>query len=356
MLKKSILMLAATLPALGQSEECCEPVYCLVPNESIESCQVPAGYHHPAALTLGNNCVNTSLSGEFIYWQTNFYAVAQVGTKIRTQANGNQQITSLFHNQRWQPGFRVALGLDFPCFDNWALDAEYTWLHSSETNHFDADLANGEVIVSKPLPKLFPIASSRLRTHQNADLDLFYFTLGRKLYTGRRILVKTSAGVQAWWFTRDTNFNFTVIGNVPAGVQDSKHKLWTVGGLVRIEVQALLGMGMYMGGKLGISTFYAKTTHYRTVTNYPITVPPALFPGANNVESNNKNPHEVGVMLQGGASIGWGTYLCCNNYHIEMAVGYDFARIRVRSAPIEMGMNFMDWYAQGISVKAKFDF
>jgi len=356
MLKKSILMLAATLPIMGQSEECCEPVYCLVPNEPIESCQVPAGYFFPGSLTLGNSCVNISVAGEFIYWQTNFYAVAQVGTKIRTQANGNQQITGLFHNQRWKPGFKVGLAFDFPCLDNWIIESEYTWLHCSETNHFEADPLAGEIIVSKPLPKLFPIASSRLRTHQKIDFDLVYLTVGRKLYTGKRIIVHPAVGVQAWWFTRDTNWNFTVLGNAPAGIQHSKHAVWTVGGLARVDVTLLLMMGLYMSGKLGLSTFYMKTRDYKTETNYPITVPPALFPGARNTESNHKNPHEVVVLSEGGVRLGWASYICCYNYHLDMQIGYDFTRIRTRSSVNEMGMNIMDWYAQGLSVRAQFDF
>lgn len=356
MLKTSFVILAATLPILGQSEECCEPVYCLVPSEPIESCQLPAGYYQPATLALGNSFVNISLAGEFIYWQSNFYAVDQIGTKVLTLPNGDEHITNLFHNQRWKPGFKVALGLAFPCLDNWAVDVEYTRLHSSETNHFTADPLAGAVIISKPLPQLFPIASSALRSHQKVDFDLCYLVLGRPLYSSKRILVNPGIGLQAWWLSRTTDLNFTVLGGLPPGIQHSKHSVWTIGAIALMDVQVHLLLGAYFGGRIGIATAYIKTHEYKTDTAFPITVPPALFPGANNVESNHKNPHEVAGMLEGNIRLGWGSYLFCDNYHVDLVVGYDFIRTRVRAKPIEMGMTINDWYAQGISVRAQFDF
>lgn len=356
MLKKSFAILAATLPVLGQSEECCEPVYCLVPSEPIESCQLPAGYYQPASLELGNSCVNIAIAGEFIYWQSNFYAVAQVGTRILTLPGGNQRITNLYHNQRWKPGFKVALGFEFPCLDNWSVDIEYTRLHSSETNHFRANPLAGEVIVSKPLPKLFPIASSALRSHQKVDYDACHFVVGRPLYSSKRIIVNPGIGLLAYWMTRDIDFNFTVLGNAPRGIQHSKHSVWTIGALALTDVKVHLLMGTYFGGRIGICTSYIKTSHFKTDTNFPINVPPALFPGARNVETNHKNPYEVSGVLLGGVRMGWGSYLCCDNYHVDLVFAYDFTRTRIRSKPIEMGMTINDWYAQGISVRAQFDF
>jgi len=356
MLKKSFAILAATLPVLGQAEECCEPVYCVVPSEPIESCQLPAGYYQPGTLQLGNSSMNISFAGEFIYWQANFYAVAQTATKIRTFPNNNEVITNLYHNQRWKPGFRLAMGFEFPCLDNWSVDIEYTWLHSTETNHFRANPALGEVIVSKPLPKLFPIASSAFRSHQKMKFDACHIVVGRPIYSSKRIIANPGIGVQAWWLSRKTDFLFTVLGNAPPGIQRSKHSVWSIGPMALVDVQVQLIMGTYFGGRTELSTGYIKTDQYKTETSYPNTVPPPLFPGANNVETNHKNPYEIAGMIEGEVRLGWGSYLCCNSYHIDLVFGYDFTRIRVRSKPIEMGMTINDWYAHGISVRAEFDF
>ena len=349
-------MIAATLPILGHSEDCCQPPACLVPSEPLESCQLPAGYFYPGLLTLCNPCLNISLGGEFIYWQTNFAAVAQVGTRIRTDADGNTFTKELFHNQHWKPGFKVALGLGFPSLDHWELDMEYTWLHSTKTNHFNADFLNGEVIVSKILPQVFPIASSSLTSKQRWDLNFLYAVLGRPLYGSKRVIVNPSVGLQGWWAERKLDLTFAVLGGLPQGTQVTKNNVWGIGPFARIDVKMLLICGAYLTGKVGIWPLYSRTSKYSTDTNFPITVPPALFPGAQNVETNHKNPHEVHIFFQGGLRLGWGTYLCCNSYHIDLAVGYDLMKTIKRITPIEMGLVIDDFYAQGLTVRAQFDF
>lgn len=359
MLKNTLVILAASLPLLAYSDDtadCEQYVYPLLPPEPIESCQLPVGIFHPGKYTLGNSLLDLSVGGEFLYFETNFDAVCAIGTKILSDAAGNSTTTELFHGQGYRPGFRVALGMALPCYDNWSLDAEYTWLHRKTTNHFNANPLIGEVIASKPLPQFFRIFSSALKSELKFNLNFCQAVVGRALYTSKRIIVTPGVGVKTWWALKEQNLTFAVLGGAPPGTQFTQYGIWGVGPYASVLVKTLAAWGTYLTGKVGIWPLYSKSNKYKTVTNYPVAVPPNLFPGAQNVETDHNKPFESHVMFEGGVRLGWGTYLCNCNYHVDMSVGYDLMSNIKRDPILQMGLAVGDFYYAGLTVRAQFDF
>lgn len=353
MKKKILILLSTSLPIVGYSDtdSPCESCPLLPPNP-VESCELPAGYFYPAQYILGDCCAEISVGGEFIYWEVNFDALAQVGTRIQ-QAPPITNLDLLTHQQKYRPGFRVSLGIGFPQWDNWNFSAEYTWFHHTTTNRFKADI--NEVIVTRRLPQLFPIFSSALRSVQKLNLNFLRVAVGRPMYLSQRFIVTPVVGIKAWWCAQGEDLFFDVLFGLPQGTQFTKSHAWGIGPYFGAQIQALLWCGTYLMGKAGVWSAYTRLNKYRADTNFPA-VPPVNFPGYVNVETNHNSPFDTQIMYEGGAGFGWGFYFCDCAYHIDFSACWELMTNFEQLQTFAGGLPIRQFYYQGFSIKAQFDF
>lgn len=347
------------LPLLAVADEPLdEQPFCLLPPDPIESCQIPSGYFYPAQYSIRNCGVMFNVASEFLYWEINEDDVESVGTKFAGAFAGDPNTTitdlTLFsHEQGYRPGFRVAAGMGFPCFDEWQFEVEYTWFHHRTTNTFTAE-GPFEFIVTKFVPVTYNVASSSLKSERRLNLNFLTGTVGKSYYLGKRLIVNATIGLKSWWASDHHNLFFTTL-NGQLGTQFTKLGLWGIGPYVASQIKALLWWGTYLSGKARIWTTYTRFNHYRVDTDYPA-VPGAFFPGFRDVETQHSSPWVVRLFYEGGLGLGWGTYLCNCGYHVDLLVSYDMMTNYVAPYPLSIGIPLRTIYAQGLSVRAQLDF
>jgi len=353
-MKKTFLLLAASLPVLGHSDDtCCTPS--LLPPEPIESCELPVGYFWPAQFTFDCGW-NLSFAGEFIYWELNRDSECILGTKSQFSNDGRENFEQiLIHRQGYRPGFKVAMGMGLPGFDNWTFNAEYTWFHHKSTNFFSAD--GGFIIPSNFLialdPALFfnsPAAS--LRSNLRFNLDFLTTTVGRPFYLSQRFMVDVQVGLKTWWSSLHTDLVFDLLSGLP-GTTRTKSGLWGIGPYVSAEVKGLLWCGTYLYTQAGIWSPYTRFNKYHTETNFPGVGP---IPALANLEHNQTFYYTTQLFYEGGAGLGWGTYFCDCSYHMDLIIGYEMMTTFVRGYALVTGSPHREFYYQGLTVKAQLDF
>lgn len=357
MLKNSCFLLLASLPSLasanGEVAQCCDS---LLPPEPIESCQVPVGYFYPAQYTLGNCGIDISVSGEFIYWEVNRDSSANIGTKTDNINNGNTQIqTPLIHQQGYRPGFKVAAGMGLPGCDAWKIDVEYTWFHHTTTTHFRA--SQDGFIQPQTLSGFIDLrylffAGNALKSVLKFDLDFIQGTLGRTFYLGERLIVNAGSGLKAWWSSLHSDLTYFAFFDGPPLIERTKSSLWGIGPNITAQIKGVLWCGTYFYGKAGVWIPYTRHHKLQIDTNIPQT----LLPPLNQDIKLDKFVYTTQLFYEGGVGLGWGTYLCNCDYHIDLLIGYDMMTNYIKAILLPIGDPHYEFYYQGLSVKAQFDF
>lgn len=352
MLKKAYLLLLASVPSIAYTNsdvECCDP---FLPPQPIESCQVPVGYFYPAQYTFGDCGFDISLSGEFIYWEVNRDSVSEVGTKIDNFFGIDQVQTPLVHHQGYRPGFKVAAGVGLPGCDDWKLDVEYTWFHHRSSNRFFAS-AGG--IIQQPFvslfiqPALFGFQASSAKSVLKFDLDFIHGVVGRAFYLSQRLIVNAGLGLKAWWSSLHSDLFYFLPDNGTVSTNRTKSGLWGIGPYVTAQIKGLLWCGTYLYGKAAVWPNYTRFNKFRAQLNFPTFL-------INSTEKMRKSYYNTQLMYEGSIGLGWGTYLCNCDYHIDLLIGYDMMTTYVRTFSVTAGDPHREFYYQGLSVKAQFDF
>jgi len=359
MIKKTFLILSASLPLLAAADETTnDSEYCcpILPPEPVESCQLPAGYYYPAQYILRNCGVNFSVAGEFLYWEVNEDSLEQIGTRITGLFAGGGGLETTFrllsHYQGYRPGFRVGVGMGLPCYDNWDFDLEYTGFYHTTTENFSAT-GDGDIIVSQFIPTIFFNLSTGLTSRRKLNLNFLHALVAKSFYLSQRFIVKAGCGLKAWWAEEDFDLTFNMV-TTALGTQSTNLKIWGIGPYVQANIRALLWCGTYLQGRAGVYTTYSRQNKYRTRTNFPAI--PNAFSGFTDDMSQTGKLWVVRLFYEGGVSLGWGTYFCNYGYHTDISVGYEMMTNYVGPYALPVGNRIKALYYQGLTVRAQLDF
>lgn len=342
-----MMFLLISLPALVFAEDAPEYEYeaCpLLPPEPVGSCELPVGIFYPASYNLGNSCVDLSVTGEFLYWQLNRQGFCQIGNKLRFGAN-QIDTTELVHHAGFRPGFKVGIGIDLLQVDDWTFNAVYTRYHHTTTNHFIA-LVN-ETIRPGLLPDV-PLFTTALKSELKMHLDYFQLTVGRPFYLSQRLIVRPLIGLRVWWTKQDEKLYFDV-ANGPQQTIFTKNGAWGIGPYLDAEVQALLWCGTYGIGKFGLYIPYTRLNKFKENTSLPNI-------GLVFTEKDKSSPYITDIFAEAGIGLGWGTYLCDCNYHVDFAFTYDYMTNFIAFLLFDLGNPIVNFYTQGLSIRGQFDF
>jgi hypothetical protein len=361
MMNRSLILLAVNLSIAGyaqtQPDECCP----LLPPEPIESCQLPVGHFWPAQYTFNQRCADISVAGEFLYWEVNRDSSCYFGSRSELSTDGLETLqTILVHHQGYKPGFKVAAGIGIPQFDHWSVNLEYTWFHHESTNHFNAT-PRGFIFPRDFLiafdPALFFISpASSLRSKLRLNLDFMQLTMGRPFYLAQRLIVDAGIGLKSWWSTLHSDLLYNLLSGLQ-GTQKTDSKLWGIGPYVQAQIKGVLWCGTYLHGMAGIWIPYTRFTRYRGETNFPgVQTPNGFVPALDNVERNPTFYYTTQLFYEGAIGLGWGTYLCGCDYHVDLLIKYDMMTNFIAGYTYVMGSPHKEFYYQGLSIRAQFDF
>lgn len=304
---------------------CCEAG--IVAGQPLDPCFINSGYPYPASPA---PCCGWDIyaKGDFIYWSLNDIAYSAVAQKISfdgLQVGNFQQIAP------YRPGFRVSLGVDL---DSVVLDATYTSCHHHSTSRFSA--GNNELIrlvwVAPSILTGPPLAFSNVRSTRQTDIDIGLISVQKPVYMGKKILMNLNYGLMTFWTAQKWNINCSALAVAPPngtitsnGIVRTNHKAWTVGPNLGFKATALFPMGFQAIASIDLAIQYASLYKTDSTTSFPQALDPLsglpITTDNTTIKTKGNIPH-LQASHGGEIGLGWGGYLWCDKYHLDLTATY----------------------------------
>lgn len=287
----------------------------------------PSGIITPAVGPRVANGADVFLTADFIYWRThqNGLEYAQSGL-VATAPAVNTNLSSgtvQSPKARWQPGFKVGLGLVFE-HDGWDIDAEYTWLAPSHKSNTitaatPSTLQNvwTDPTVASGGNTLIEQASASWRLSYNV-LDL---TLGRNFFVSRYLTLRPNFGLKGAWVKQRNNVDYVLGTLVSPSYTEleirQKQRFWGVG--VRAGLDTVWHFckefGMY--GDMGLSALWGQYKNRRTDD--------LQTPAGSEGQTLNyrRSFHDVTPVLELGIGLAYMTWFYDEAYMFDIRAGWE---------------------------------
>jgi len=294
----------------------------------------PTGVITPPVAPAVNHGADLFISADFIYWKAYQngleYANSAVTATPTSPAGTLAQGDYATPKGKFQPGFKVGLGLEFE-HDGWDLFAQYTWLAptSKTTSTLAPTGANGLYpVVGSTVSDAFggaapalSSASAQFTMHYNVvDLEV-----GRNFFVSRYMTLRPHFGLKADWITQRLNVSqdfstaqFTTTYNS----EQSNHKLKTWGLGIRCGLDPVWhfsrSWGMY--GEFAFSALYSRFKNKGTDTLYT----GAAQTGTSAQFANGQQSyHGVTPVLELGLGLSYMGWFYDEAYMLEVKAGWE---------------------------------
>lgn len=283
---KALLAMAIALPMLSYAEQ--EPLRIRNGHTNYESQQKQRTnvdpYGHPTgnpsfySPTSHNYLVN--LGVDFTYWNVRIDGHSYLGTGLRIQPNSENTKGKIYEvNPKWEPGFRVALGLIFP-ERGWDISGRYTYLdydHSGSTS----DLTQGGRTTQSLTPgngnSFRELAPTSASASANFNLNEIGLELGRKFYNSEYLALRFFTGLQGLWTSSDFKVKYYYNPPTSATLLQIDHtdvtgpaiyKLngssWAIGPIMGFETSWYLYKELSIFGRFNyMLTYVNEDNHYK---------------------------------------------------------------------------------------------
>jgi len=281
------------------------------------------GYNASAAIKVG--CpwdFNADIS--FIYWD-----VTQDAMDLTYSSPIVGQIGQvIYQDTGYKPGFKIGLGWDTN-FDNWNVNAEYTWLHTSHSTSARATpltattggfYQNNWFAVPSALPPGnggYAGVNSEWKMH----MDMLDLVAGRPFYQGTHLTVSPTGGLRCLWIRQSMDVTLTSSGGNTQNSENNSHS-WAVGPKAGVNTHWLIWKGLRFDGEMGASVLYTK---YTTIENKLIST---IFTtqATTTSPSTPASYSAVRPTLDMGLGLGYGMYAYSNKFFFDLAIRYDFSQ------------------------------
>lgn len=335
----AIALLTASFANL-HAEDCCMPEY--TPGEPL--CVGCAGYSQYAGVELECGW-NVTAFGEFLYWrpyQSNTWSVEEIPANTFVQPQ-----FALTQKFGYRSGFRVGLGMVAHCFDDWMFNVDYLRYHHSFSKTFSAtapnNLSSNELIFGGLL-------ASSIRNELHFHYDVVSVNIRRPNYLGQRVILSPFLGLK--WLKRNLGFSQDLIDRASGGLNRglTTFKYTSIGIAAGFDGSWLLCWGLSFIGNADVALLYP---YQRSMVQV---VTPAVVSPANPIITTVNHFRHLDLYAKGGMGIAWGSYFCCNRYHVYVSTTFDFmgdiVKMDASSGMYQNGSAIL----MGLSVRGQFDF
>jgi hypothetical protein len=363
----SKIMVASLLGAssvFGQNcKPICEPV-CCEPHELMQ-CPTVAGYNSPSRIDIQCGW-DVWVDASFIYWQTiqeNMEPAMSHASAITT-SSGMNNIRYVDLAFKYKPGFKIQLGMSFD-YDNWDTSIEYTRLHGDQ--HRSAAMSSTSALAGAGYAAIWPniinddttqaLLCTAFKATWRLNLDFLDIDLGRLYYAGTQLTFRPSIGARVAWINQKRYATYTNILN--SGVVDTdqeKTNSWGIGPRARFDMNWMVGKGFRFFGNNSFDLLFTRYKVIQSSLNSIVGSIP-LFTGVEQKNVNTLRPH---IDLELG--IGWGTYLDCHRWHLDMSATYGYQvfwnqnMFRYSPGSFRALNPDGDLYVHGLTASVKLDF
>jgi len=354
-------------------DSCCEPPcanLAVIPGDVIQDGCVASGYLLPA--TISPECSwDFYASGEFIYFGYSQEVTAPAAQKYTFVGNEDfhvERITdNLLYSSPYRPGFRLSVGVDL---DSVVLDVTYMRYHSTVNKTFNAgnnaglaiSTAAGSLLTANEfngLPALF----DTIRASRRIEVDRILVSLQRPIYMGSRMIMDLNFGLLTYFSEQKWRFVATALpAPLPVnvitsdGFNQARHKSWAIGPNLGFKAIALMPWHLQGLFRVDLCLQYGDVTSGRNVSSFPDTPLPI-----NNTTIVRTKAGYCQAVQSAEIGLGWGSYLCCDKYHLNLSVTYNFISQYLLASGIPYSATAVDLYyfsysLHGIAVGARMDF
>lgn len=336
------LGLLAICPMSAYADECCMPEY--RPGDILcddEACVIYSAYAGPQ-LDCGWDVYGFA---EFLYLKP-YRSTSWVAVEIPPfQDIPTRPQRNLTHRFDYRPAFSVGLGIVLHEFDDWMLNIDYIWFHHSfsKTMSVTAPISLSSTSGSFSAPFFY----NRIFNKSKIHYDIIGTDIQRPNYLGQRVILSPFLGLK--WLSRNLKISQNLV-RADSGLVDLDHTInkWSSIGIdAGFDGKWLLCWGLSLIGKANVALLYPYDRGKVIIAST----------SAEGVKNSNKTPmRHLDIFARGGIGVGWGSYFCCNRYHLDIAATYDFLG-EVVKMDFEVGqyLNPSQLF-MGLALRAQFDF
>lgn len=358
---------------------CCEPCdFC--PPLPPETC----AYNAPMFYDIKCSW-DTFVTASFVYAQAKEENLEYVSSVVSDTQVENDPVPDVSNNTDkngtlsydYKPGFKVGIGFTFGC-DNWNLYTEYFRYHADagSGNFFNSVSAGSSFMEAFLTQMQIPgsphirgrIAEVRASTKWRLEMDIVDFNLRRKYYVGKCLTFQTAIGIKAAWIdqqqTTDYDAQYTPVDTEISltGTSVSSSDSWAVGAKAALDTDWLFCGSFRLFGNAGFAILY---TDYNKIK---LSYSADRQEGTNTPTLINRNYSTNLCYLRQDANIalgiGWGDYLCCNDWYLDLSASYEFHTYWNQNVlPVALSRDELsvlqsngDLYLHGLVITARLDF
>ncbi len=312
---RSILsfLLAATF-LFAQEEACrsiCEPMN--------------PGYNMSTRIEV-DRCRDYFTDFSFIYWMA-----SQSNMEIGIIANFRDpdvflkgELSKL--NFDYKPGFKLGLGTNLQK-DGWDVFLEYTWFRSEISSTVTLTPGGFDILYpSWQIPDVF-VAYFSGNEKWKLTLDLLDFELGREYLVGCDLTFRPFVGARAAVISQTVIVNYFDVINpifLPRNsvFVEQTSDSWGLGPRVGVDTKWNIAYGVRFFTNGGLDILFTDYTELKTYQK-GMDIAGDILPFSI-VSVKETNDMHLRAHLNLDVGFGYGTYFCCNRWHVDCAFSYQF--------------------------------
>lgn len=326
-----------------------------VSGEMVRAGQLPGAYNQSATYMCDSGW-DVFVTGDYIWWDWAQDEGLQGG---RTTIRGldNFEFSPKNITPGYASGFQVGLGFNMHGMDDWNFYTEYTWYKNSGSGSGSLYLDEGVILQ-------IPAADS---IHVNMHYNNLDFLLQRPFYFGKKLTSNFYAGLKSLWISQKYNLDVegeAIIfdGAIDVAIDADLHRKvtsWALGPKFGVDSNWLLGYGLKILTNISASVLYTRYTQH---SNLDLDIFGDAFDTDFSFDSDSSisvpNYGTLRPVVETYLGLGWGSYFCDNDFHLDLSVGYDFnVYFNYVTHANQNGMgNGANMYLHGLNVQARFDF
>lgn len=370
----------------NMNNNCCKPASCcnMEMDDGLPCCDMGT-YNKSASYTMDRcDCAQNMffVDASFIYWNVSQQYMDYGRSVLTGSGLGGTPATAVANAQialpdfKYKPGFKVGIGID-TAFDGWVVAAEYTWLHQKTSTSVGTIVTPAVPGVThgwlpndwfNALDNATQRTAETISSNWKMNMDLLDVTVGRPYWNGRQLSIFPSAGLRALWIRQA----YTLAAVGPASISSTalglpveshnRSQCWSIGPTMSMASHWLFGAGFRFEGDMGFSLLYTRYTKLSHSEDDQF--------GTTGIASINGHMDPFGCLrptADFGLGLGWGTYFCNKDYHVDIVARYDFNifwdQNMMRTTVAALANNLVgysdpsgDLYMHGLTVTARFDF
>lgn len=304
--------------------------------------------------------VDVFVDADFIWWYTEIDGLGYAMTGYDNRSANTPPAGKLYNpNWKWEPGFKVSLGLALG-HDGWDLGAEYTWLrYGTQSGTVTSDnlypmwnIANNYTNFTANPGATGSLAAASYKT--SLHFNVIDLELGRNYFVSQHLKMRPFVGLKGAWTTNDYQVTYTRRASSSANDTDlmkNNQDHWGIGLRTGLDTAWHFTKEWSIYGDVAFSALWSRFKVTRTDTDADSSSTNTVFNVTNTV-------HTLKPVLEMGMGLRWETWFSDNDYHFLVQAGWE------QQLWYEYNQHFSvyeeanrgDLTLQGLTVKVRFDF